>query len=83
MILSVYINDLCNVSSILKCSLFADDTAITCSKYDLKELCTEVSSELNKVNDWFNINKLSLNLRNIFNFHATLNCVVWHLFVHS
>ena len=33
-----------------------------CSKYDVKEQCTEVSNELNKVNDWSNINKLSLNL---------------------
>ena len=59
---NIYINDLCNVSSILRCVLFADDTTIICSKYDLKELCTEVSNELNKVNDWFNIDKLSLNL---------------------
>ena len=60
---NIYINDLCNVSSMLRCVLFADDTTIICSKYDLKELCTEVNNELNKVDsDWFNINKLSLNL---------------------
>ena len=59
---NIYINDLCNVSSMLRCVLFADDTTIICSKYDLKELCTEVNNELNKVSDWFNINKLSLNL---------------------
>ena len=59
---NIYINDLCNVSSMLRCVLFADDTTIICSKYDLKELCTEVNNELNKVSDWFNINKLSLNV---------------------
>ena len=59
---NIYINDLCNVSSILRCVLFAEDTTIICSKYDLEELCTEVSNELNKVNDWFSINKLSLNI---------------------
>ena len=45
----------------LRYVLFADDTTIICSKYDLKEICTEVNNELNKVYDWFNINKLSLN----------------------
>ena len=70
---SIFINDLCNVFSILRCILFADDTTIVCSKYDLKELCTEVSNELSKVNDWFNINKLSLNLNNT-NFMLFANC---------
>ena len=42
---SIYINDLCSVSSILRCVLFADDATIICSKYDLKELCIEVSNE--------------------------------------
>ena len=40
--------------------------------YDLKELCTEVSNELNKVYDWLNINKLSLNL-NKTNFTLFVN----------
>ena len=53
-----YLVYICNVSSILRCILFADDTNIICSKYDLKELCTEISNELNKGS----INKLSLNL---------------------
>ena len=61
-LLNIYIYDLCNVSTMLKCILFADDTTIICSKYYLEELCTEVISELDKVNDLFNINKLSLNL---------------------
>ena len=52
---NIYINDLSNVSSMLRCVLFADDTTNICSKYGLKEQCTEVSNELNKVNDWFNI----------------------------
>ena len=45
-----------------RCILFAEDTTIICSKYDLKEQCTEVSNELNKVDDWLNSGKLSLNL---------------------
>ena len=69
---NIYINDLCNVSSMLRCVLFADDTTIICSKYDLKELCTEVSNKLNKINDWFNISKLSLNL-NKTNFMLFVN----------
>ena len=70
-------NDLCNVPSILRCILFADDTTIICSKYDLKELCTEVSNELNKVNNWLNINKLSLSLNktNFMLFANSKSCV--------
>ena len=61
-IIYVYINDLCNVSTILKCILFADDAVIICSKYYFNELCTQVTCESKKVNYWYNINKLSLNL---------------------
>ena len=55
-------NALCNVSSIINAFYLQMIQHIICSKYDLKEQHTDVSSELNKVNDWFNINKLSQNL---------------------
>ena len=37
-----YINDMCNVSSFLKCILFADDTTISRAGNDIKLLNKEV-----------------------------------------
>ena len=59
---SVYINDICNISSVLNFILFADNTNIFCSGKDLDSLYRTVSSELNKLSDWFAVNKLSLNI---------------------
>ena len=58
----LYINDICNVSHLLKFILFADDTTIFCSGSDLVQLSTVVSNELEKLNEWFAVNKLSLNV---------------------
>lgn len=59
----LYINDICNVSKIMKFILFADDTNILCSGENLKQLLLEITQELHKLKNWFNINKLSLNLK--------------------
>merc|ERR1719239_852182 len=56
------LNDICNVTKILNFILFADDTNIFCSGKDLKSLCKTVSIELDKLNVWFAVNKLSLNV---------------------
>ena len=62
----LYINDICNVSKILKFVLFADDTNILYSDANVKNLLTYlnnvVNTELDKLNTWFIINKLSLNV---------------------
>ena len=58
----IYINDICNVSSILKCIFFADDTNFLCSGDDLFELCEIICLELEKLSIWFAVNKLSLNV---------------------
>ena len=58
----LYINDICNVSPVLKFILFADDTNIFCSGSDIVQLSIIVSNELDKLNEWFAVNKLSLNL---------------------
>ena len=58
----LYINDLCKVSNIVKFILFADDTNIYSSGFDLKELCVNINKELEKLNEWFALNKLSLNV---------------------
>lgn len=57
-----YINDLCDVSTKLKCILFADDTTILASGKDLQLLASEITTELYKLKKWFERNKLSLNI---------------------
>ena len=58
----IYINDICNVSDVVNCVLFADDTNIFCSKSNLAELQATLNSELDKFYVWFAVNKLSQNL---------------------
>ena len=58
----LYINDICNVSKILKFVLFADDKNILYSDANVNNLNNVVNSELDKPNTWFIINKLSLNV---------------------
>ena len=58
----LYINDICNVSEIVKLILFADDTNIFYSDHDINNLCTTMSNELDKLHAWFTVNKLSLNI---------------------
>ena len=58
----IYINDMCNVSDVLKFILFADDTNIFCSGHNLKELCELTTKELDNLRKWFAVNRLSLNV---------------------
>lgn len=58
-----YINDICKVSKVMKFVLFADDTNIVCSGDKLKQLLAEITQEMNRLKNWFNKNKLSLNLK--------------------
>ena len=46
----MYINDICNVSNILKFVLFADDTNIFCSGKDIIQLSKLLCIELDKLN---------------------------------
>ena len=58
----LYINDICNVSEIFKSILFADDTNFFCSGKNVNQLCNRICGELSKLNKWFAVNKLSLNV---------------------
>lgn len=58
----LYINDICEVSKLLRFVLFADDTNFFCSGDDLKTLSENTESEIVKLKIWFDVNKLSLNL---------------------
>ncbi|XP_065652891.1 uncharacterized protein LOC136080205 [Hydra vulgaris] len=59
----VYINDLSNASVKLNPIMFADDTNLFLSNYSIKQLYADMNFELNKINDWFQANKLSLNVK--------------------
>ena len=59
---NLYINDICDVSKILRFVLFADDTNFHCSGYNLQELSESIVHEMKKLKNWFDVNKLSLNL---------------------
>ena len=58
----IYINDLCNASSVLKFILFVDDTNIFYSADSPKLLNSTISQELSKLYNWLAVNKLSLNI---------------------
>ena len=60
---SIYINDLTNVSNRLNFLMYADDTTIYFNLEEFEYLNRErdITSELEKVNTWLKLNKLSLN----------------------
>ena len=58
----IYINDLCNVSDVLKFFLFADDTNIFYSDKSVERVESIINENLKLLAKWFQINKLSLNL---------------------
>ena len=57
---SINVNDLPKASQFATCS-YADDTALMLSRKNLNKLNKNVNSELLKVENWLNSNKLSLN----------------------
>jgi len=69
----IYINDLSEASKYFQAIMFADDTSLIAtlrtfytflpkSKSDIDVLSRRISHELSLVNDWLQINKLSLNV---------------------
>ena len=58
----LYINDMVNVSKLLKFIIFADDTNLFCSNRDIVYLSIMVCQEVSKLETWFALNKLSLNV---------------------
>ena len=55
-----YVNNLPNASK-FKTALFADDTNLHLSHFNISQLQTEVSQEMTTVNSWLRKNQLSLN----------------------
>ena len=59
----IYINDIVTSSDKPSFRLFADDTNVFASSKNLKELESTMNQELQKVKNWCDINKLSINLK--------------------
>ena len=59
----IYVNDIINVSNIFFPILFADDTNVFVSGKNINKTVSNLNSELKKLVQWLNINKLSLNIR--------------------
>ena len=59
----LYMNDIFYVSSTAKLVLYADDTNIFFTSRDLIADCNIINTELIKINQWFEINQLSLNCK--------------------
>ena len=66
----VYINDLSNISEVLKFYLFADDN-IYYEAESIKKLETVTNKELRKLDTWLTVNRLSLNI-------AKTNFLIFH-----
>ena len=60
LLFNLYINDLATVSD-LTVRLYADDACLTFSQSNLTVLQNAMNKELNLVNDWLKVNKLSVN----------------------
>ena len=65
LLFSIYINDLIISSTKLKFRMYADDTIIYFNLEDFDPKCveTEINNELERVNVWLKLNKLSLNIK--------------------
>ena len=59
----IYVNDIPNSVPELSLILYADDTSAFTSNKDISLLNNIMSNGLNKLNKWFQTNKLSLNLK--------------------
>jgi len=58
----IYINDICHVAKKSHLILFADDTNIFVADHNLNNLICNINYELQLISEWFQVNKLSLNI---------------------
>ena len=59
----IYVNDLTNILTNCKISLYADDTVIYISHGSLRNAIALIQSDLNILNTWCNMNKLTINCK--------------------
>ena len=64
----IYMNDIANASKLFDFILYADDTSLTTTielvirDGNIRTLEVGINSELDKINEWLKLNKLSLNV---------------------
>jgi hypothetical protein len=58
----IYTNDLPNISNHGKFVLFADDTNVIYTSSNIDQFENSINDDLQKIGDWFNSNKLSVNV---------------------
>ena len=58
----IYINDLCNAVQYSETSLFADDTSIVYSDFNLQNIENRINADLENLFNWLCANKISLNV---------------------
>ena len=63
LLLLLYVNDLHHASKVLNPIMFADDTNLFFSQSDINLLFEKMNKELTNVSNWFNANKLLLNIK--------------------
>ena len=65
LLFSIFINDLIHVTEKLKFIMYADDTTIyfNLDDFDTATIERDINSELEKINVWLKLNKLSLNVK--------------------
>ena len=59
----LYKNDIENSSKLLPFILLADNTTISCRNSCLRTLNNATQTEINKVSEWLNVNRLSLSIK--------------------
>ena len=63
LLFAIYINDFCNIDIDCEMILYADDCNLIISAKTFKELEKKVNDSLIKVNDWMNLNRLTINVQ--------------------
>ena len=58
----LYVNDICNISKLIKCILFTGDTKLLCADSDIKRLSDTMCGMPDKVSTWFAVNRLTLSI---------------------
>jgi len=58
----MYVNDMCNISKLVKYILFADDTKTLCADSDIGKLSANMCNVLGKLSTWFVVNRLTLSI---------------------
>ena len=75
----LYINDLPQVSEYFMPILFADDTNLFATGYNLNDIVSEINTEIANIYAWVKANKLSLNIDKTNFMLFTPKCVPWSI----